>query len=259
METRTHSAGRLSRSIKRQQRFGRSVITLPRAGRWPQAEHVRWPWAAHLVRDAAANRADAVRREIFQRKIDAIAARILCHVAQNVGELEGDARLFGQLLGARIGVAEDPDANQTHDRGHQITVAIEIGEGGVRVGSVRRGLIEVHGYAGDQFIQKFEWNMEARGASRTARKAGSTVEPPLADTAPLGQPASQAAAAFVAGEGFVVGQIVGLAHEGVDGADGIAARGWQRDKSVIEVLCLASGDDAAGSVSLGQGKFVRWG
>jgi hypothetical protein len=60
-------------------------------------------------------------------------------------------------------------------------------------------------------------------ASRTARKTGSESAA-LADAAPLGQPRIQAAAALLAREALVVGQVVGLAHEGVDGADGVAAR-----------------------------------
>jgi hypothetical protein len=69
-----------------------------------------------------------------------------------------------------------------------------------------------------------------------------------ANGAPLGQPRIQAAAALLAGQGFVVGQIVGLAHEGVDGADGVAARAGKRDKGVVEVLRLPPGDGAANSV-----------
>ena len=94
----------------------------------------------------------------------------------------------------------------------------------------------------------------------------------MADAAPVGQPRGQRAAALGARQGFVVGQVVGLAHEGIDGADGVAARIGERDKGVVEVLCLAFGDGPAVSVSriqlgiVGQAAFLqlclprrRWG
>jgi uncharacterized low-complexity protein len=91
---------------------------------------------------------NAVGGQIFERQIDAVAPGILGHVAQNIGELEGDARLFGQLLGAGIRVAEDANADQANDRGHQIAVTVKTGEGGVGGGRIGCSLIEVHGHAG---------------------------------------------------------------------------------------------------------------
>ena len=44
---------------------------------------------------------DVVRGKIFERQIDAIALRILGHIAQNVGQLKGDAGFLGELFGAR--------------------------------------------------------------------------------------------------------------------------------------------------------------
>jgi hypothetical protein len=41
--------------------------------------------------------------------VDAAALDVFFGVTEDVGELEGDAGLFGVLLGAEVGVAEDPD------------------------------------------------------------------------------------------------------------------------------------------------------
>ncbi len=46
----------------------------------------------------------------------------------------------------------------------------------------------------------------------------------FASLMPRGKPLLQLAEAFLAGNALVVGEIVGLAHEGVDGADGVSSR-----------------------------------
>ena len=61
-------------------------------------------------------------------------------------------------------VAEDANADQAHDRGDEVAVAIEIGEGGVGVGrAALDGVIKIHGDAGDQLIEQLKRNGEARG------------------------------------------------------------------------------------------------
>ena len=61
--------------------------------------------------------ADAVAVELVEGEIDAAALGVFAHVAQDVGELEGEAGFFGELFGAGVGVAEDADADQTDDGG----------------------------------------------------------------------------------------------------------------------------------------------
>ena len=43
---------------------------------------------------------DVVRGEIFEGKIDAAALGVFGYVAQDVGELEGDAGFLGEFFGA---------------------------------------------------------------------------------------------------------------------------------------------------------------
>src|SRR5216117_2559492 len=48
--------------------------------------------------------------EVRSRKVDAAPLRVLGHVAQDVGQLEGEAELDRVLPGRRVAVAEDLDA-----------------------------------------------------------------------------------------------------------------------------------------------------
>src|SRR5438067_1205824 len=72
------------------------------------------------------------------RDVDALAVYVFLDVAENVGELEGDAGLFGEGFGARIGVAEDADADEANNRSDEIAVAIEVLEGFVGLDSFAR-------------------------------------------------------------------------------------------------------------------------
>ena len=69
-----------------------------------------------------------MRGQIFKRQIDAVTRRIFCDVAQNIGELKGDARLLRKFFCPWIGVAEDANAHEPHDRGNEVAVSVEIGE-----------------------------------------------------------------------------------------------------------------------------------
>ncbi len=106
--------------------------------------------------------------EIFEGKIDAAALEIFTNVAQDVGELEGDAGFLRELFGAQVGVAEDADADESDDGGNEIAVAVEIVEGGVGVvlaGLLLRrlgGAMQIHGSALDELIEKALGDLKAR-------------------------------------------------------------------------------------------------
>jgi len=109
--------------------------------------------------------------------------------------------------------------------------------------------IQVHRHSGYQLIQQPEWNPEplccvAHGHKNRVDGDDFRIGA-RANLAPCAQPSVQADAALFNGDAFVVGQIVGLAHEGVDGADGISSWFWKSDKGVIKILRLASGDRPA--------------
>ena len=61
---------------------------------------------------------------------------VLADVAQDVGELERDAALFGQRQRAARVEAEDVDDGQPHHAGHLVAVAVELVEG-LRCGAAR--------------------------------------------------------------------------------------------------------------------------
>ena len=87
-------------------------------------------------------------------------------------------------------------------------------------------------------------------ASRTAMKTGLAASPPWQTLCQCRARRSRRQQALVAREGFVVGEIVGLAHEGVDGADGVAARHGKGDEGVVEIFGFAVGDGPAGCVGV---------
>ncbi len=62
----------------------------------------------------------------IEGEIDAVTFCVLFDVAEDVGELEGYAGLFGELFGAGVGVAEDADADEADDRGYEVAVAVEV-------------------------------------------------------------------------------------------------------------------------------------
>lgn len=79
----------------------------------------------------------------------------------------------------------------------------------------------------------------------------------MADTSPVGLPGIKTAAALLARQSFVIGQVVGLAHERVNCADGVSPRFGQSHEGVVEILGLAPGDCAAESVGFIQFGIVR--
>ena len=85
--------------------------------------------------------------QIFGGKIDAAAGGIFRNVAENVGELEGEAEVIGQLESARIGKTEDADAALADDAGDTMTIEAQIVEGAVG----RR--VQIHLSAGDELFE----------------------------------------------------------------------------------------------------------
>ena len=110
-------------------------------------------------------------------EIDAAALDVFLDVAQDVGELEGDAGLFGEFFGARVGVAEDADADQADDRGDEVAVAVEIVEGCVGLdgfGPRSRGSRSMVVPATSS-SSSVSGTLKRRWVSPSARKTGSSV------------------------------------------------------------------------------------
>ena len=104
---------------------------------------------------------DGVLAEHVGGEIDAAAVGIFLDVAKDVGELEGDAGVDGELVGAAVGVAEDADADEADDRGYEIAVVIERGEVVVDLEGARRA-----GGAGDfDGVDAFGLGLEVEGGA----------------------------------------------------------------------------------------------
>ena len=57
--------------------------------------------------------------------------RVFLHVANDVGELEGEAAALGERLSGGIAITEYPDAHQADHRRHAVAVEMKIFEGPV--------------------------------------------------------------------------------------------------------------------------------
>jgi len=102
-------------------------------------------------------------RQVFDGQIDAATLEILANVAQDIRQLESDAGLLGKLLGTRVGVAEDADADQSHDGRDEIAVAIEMLKGRICIVLARlRGAVEVHRRTLDKLIEELAWYLKTR-------------------------------------------------------------------------------------------------
>ena len=189
-----------------------------------------------------------VSGEVFEGQIDATAFGVFGNVAENVGELEGDAGFLGQFFCGRIGVAEDADADEADDRRDEIAILIEIGEGRVGVGSLGGDCFKIYVVPAMSSSRRLRGMLKRCVASRTAMKTGSSVAPVCDAPRQAAMPLLEIVAALFAGNALVIGKVVGLAHEGVDRANGVAARLRKGDEGVVEILGFPFGDGPAGCV-----------
>ena len=61
-------------------------------------------------------------------KVDAAAVGVFLDVPKDVGELEGDAGVDSELVGATVGVAEDANADEADDGGYEVAIVVEGGD-----------------------------------------------------------------------------------------------------------------------------------
>src|ERR1035438_4635510 len=102
--------------------------------------------------------------QVFARQIDTPQLAIFFHVADDVGELERNSRLFSELLRSGIAVTEDANTDQTDYRSHVVAVVVELIEGFVM--DRRTALAaafcfrQIHRGALHQLFQKIERNVK---------------------------------------------------------------------------------------------------
>src|SRR5215510_16397700 len=110
--------------------------------------------------------------QLVERQVDAVLARVLADVADDVSELKRGAERLGVLERLRIGVAEDSRSQQPDGARDVVAVALERLE--VRVAR----LLQVHLHAVENLVQAqlrdAIWNDQGQqGASdRMLRRAG---------------------------------------------------------------------------------------
>src|SRR5215468_11610134 len=90
---------------------------------------------------------DAVRGELLLWEVDPAASRVFADVADDVGQLEGDAEVACVLTCGRVHVAEYLGRHQPDDAGDAMAVALELGE--VEIAAA----LEVHRHAVDHRLE----------------------------------------------------------------------------------------------------------
>ena len=169
---------------------------------------------------------DAETLEFVGRQVDAAAARILADVANDVGELEGEAEIVGVLQGAPVFVAEDLGGEQADHAGHPVAVEVQRLEVGIA------GLRQVHFHAvddlGEQLLRQVE-GVRGFGEGLRDGVAGFALVGASQFGAPPGEPDARQLRV-----GAFVDDVIHLPAEGVERGDGAAARWRQEEEAVIE-------------------------
>ena len=123
-----------------------------RPGRLP------WPSAggtARRPRRPAGRRPSSRTPQVGQRQIDATGRGVFLQVAEDVGQLQGDAGLPGRLEGLRPAKSPDVDARQPHGRRHALAVQPQLVERFVA------RPVQVHFHAVDHGVEVFVGNVES--------------------------------------------------------------------------------------------------
>ncbi len=199
-------------------------------------------------------------RQVFFGKIDAAQARVFFYVANDVGELEGEAAALGQGLGFRIAIAEDVDADQADHRCDAIAVEAEIFESLVLdgetggAGGLRKdfGFFDVHGGAVGQFVEQSGGDMVAALGVGQGEQDGVVGGLALLGAVKGVKPGVEFLAALGQAQSGVVGDVVAAAHEGVDSAQGFALAAGQNEESVVEILGRGASDAATDRIGHDQ-------
>src|SRR5579863_443156 len=71
-------------------------------------------------------RGQAKFHKIFFREIDTPHGCVFLHVANDVGELEGEAAPFGKFLGGGITIAKNVNANESNNRSDTIAIETQV-------------------------------------------------------------------------------------------------------------------------------------
>ncbi len=158
---------------------------------------------------------DAAGGHFIAREVDAaIEALVLDDVAEDVGELEGVAEVFGESGSLRILTAEDADGDEADGGGDAVTVAAEVVEGGEGLGGdVVRDTV-------NNFVEILDGDVEARnnrGEGLGERLGGGAAS---GEGVEVVTPAIEGGGFLGGGNGGVIGDIVDRTAEIVEGGHG---------------------------------------
>src|SRR5262249_31294622 len=187
-------------------------------------------------------------------QIDAVLARVLADVADDVGELKRDAEISGVVERARVAIAEDAGGEQSDDARHAIAIRLEPGP--VEIAR----LPEVHLHAVDDLV-------EPRGAEavpvamRLERARHRMLRAPGEQIRHLRAPPRELRRGDLRIHAFV-DHVVDFPAEGVERRDGAAALHGKEEERVVKagaaggsfLLAILVGRHAARSSTRGQSK-----
>jgi hypothetical protein len=186
---------------------------------------------------------DAEVAEFIGGEVNAMVVEVFADIAEDIGELEGDAAFFGEESGAGVGEFEDMDDGEADDTGDEVAVAVEVVEGF----DLRAG--EVAGDAIDHFMEEAVRDLEALGGVGESGPEGVWGGVALEDEIEVVAPLVEGFGGGV----FAIGEVVAAAHEGVDGAHGEAFMAGEEEEGVVEIAGAAAGDGLAVGVGLLDG------
>ncbi len=181
--------------------------------------------------------------EFVEGEVDAVAGQVFLNVAEDVGELHGEAEVYRVVFGFGVAVAEYLEADEANDGGDAIAVEAEIVEGLVAV------VFEVHFDAADDVLEVGLGDVVGLGGVGQGREDGA-LRLALVGLVEAGGEVKEGGLLGLGGGDFVDG-VVAVAAEGIGGVDGAALGGGEGEESVEEVLGLAPGDEAAFLVGVG--------
>ena len=171
--------------------------------------------------------------QLAHRQVDAPAQAVFAHVADDVGELEGEAEFVGIGGGLGLRLAEDLRRHFAHDARHQMAVALQAWE--VEVA----GLLQVHLAAFNHGLQVARLDAVISG-QRHQRFHDGVRGRACVRLVHFGLPPSQLGARH-ARVVHLVHHIVHLAAKGVEGGDGGAPRFGQKEEGVIKTAARGGG------------------
>ena len=209
-------------------------------------------------------RGNAEMGKILFGDVDATEGIVLVNVTNDVGELEGQTELFGEVESSWVAEAEDVRAGEADSAGDAVAIFAETVEGGIGADS------EVHFGAGDEVVEVACRHMETlhgvheggedfalAGEIAGGERAGSIAIEDLRlaghGFVESGAPSCEAALLLWDVADFI-GNVINQAHEGVEGNDTVAARFRKEEESGIEAAVGGASDLVARIVRDGDGE-----